>query len=304
MSTKKSSANTNKKPPTKRVAIASNSKLDTNSSGGKVIIGGLPPKKPFEVNERGGPSAEEQCRKDEHVQEASANRSAGPQVALRLTHRFTRAVDYARQLHIECRKGTQVPYMAHLLGVAALVIGENGHVSFPVTEDVVIAALLHDAMEDHGGSPRLENIRANFGSEVARMVEGCSDSTSEDPAEKVCWEQRKKDYLARLRNEQLDTQLISAADKLHNARAMLDDYRRVGPDLWKRFKRGRDQQLWNFNELLKTYSSSGSNRIVEELLRVVRELSQVSENDPHSTEGRKQSREVLLSGTTGPPSAG
>jgi (p)ppGpp synthase/HD superfamily hydrolase len=209
MSKKQSSADTDKKTPKKRIATASNSKLDTNSSGGKVIIGGLPPKKPFELNKRGGQSAEEQCREDEHVQEALANGSAGPQVALQLTHRFTRAVDYARQLHIECRKGTQVPYMAHLLGVAALVLGENGHASFPVTEDVVIAALLHDAMEDHGGSPRLENIRANFGSEVARMVEGCSDSTSEDPAEKVCWEQRKKDYLARLRNEQLDTQLIS-----------------------------------------------------------------------------------------------
>src|ERR1017187_9310534 len=91
---------------------------------------------------------------------------------LHLTSRFTSAVDYARHLHIERRKGTGIPYMAHLLGVAALVMGESGHASFPVTEDMVIAALLHDAAEDHGGQLRLNDIEYNFGSNVARMVEG------------------------------------------------------------------------------------------------------------------------------------
>ena len=103
---------------------------------------------------------------------------------LLLTDKFTRAVDYARILHIERRKGTEIPFMAHLLGVASLVMGEAGHVPFPVTEDMVIAALLHDAVEDHGGLPRLEDVHCNFGDDVARMVEGLSDSFAEDPGKK------------------------------------------------------------------------------------------------------------------------
>ena len=91
---------------------------------------------------------------------------------LHLSVRFTRAVDYARHLHIERRKGSDIPYMAHLLGVAALVMGEAGHAGFPVTEEMVMAALLHDAAEDHGGLRRLRDIEYNFGENVARMVEG------------------------------------------------------------------------------------------------------------------------------------
>jgi (p)ppGpp synthase/HD superfamily hydrolase len=100
---------------------------------------------------------------------------------VQLTPRFTEAVAYARQVHVGVRKGTQVPYMAHLLGVASLVLGETGHV-FPiaVTEDMVIAALLHDAVEDEGGLPRLRDIEAQFGEEVARIVEGCTDSFVQD----------------------------------------------------------------------------------------------------------------------------
>ncbi len=135
--------------------------------------------------------------------------SRGP--LLHLAERFSRAVDYARILHIERRKGSEIPFMAHLLGVASLVMGEAGHVPFPVTEDMVIAALLHDAVEDHGGAPRLEDIASNFGPNVARMVEGLSDTLAEDPNQKEPWEQRKKAYLERLRNEPADVQLISAA---------------------------------------------------------------------------------------------
>jgi (p)ppGpp synthase/HD superfamily hydrolase len=96
----------------------------------------------------------------------------GKNTPLHFTHRLTLAVDYARHLHIERRKGTGIPYLAHLFGVASLVMGESGLTGFPVTEDMVIAALLHDAVEDHGGAQRLEDIRQNFGSDVARMVEG------------------------------------------------------------------------------------------------------------------------------------
>jgi len=106
---------------------------------------------------------------------------------LHLTDRFTRAIDYARQVHVNYRKGTTVPYMAHLLGVASLVMGESGHVPFPVTEDTVIGALLHDAVEDEGGMPRLRDVEANFGEEVAKIVEGCTDSFEEDSGEKQEW---------------------------------------------------------------------------------------------------------------------
>jgi (p)ppGpp synthase/HD superfamily hydrolase len=198
---------------------------------------------------------------------------------LHLGDRFSRAVDYARTLHIERRKGSDIPSMAHLLGVASLVLGEAGHVPFPVTEDMVIAALLHDAVEDHGGTPRLQDIEYNFGPNVARMVESLSDTLSEDPNQKERWEERKEAYLKRLRSEPADVQLISAADKLYNARTILDDYRKIGPEVWNRFKRGRDLQLWYFNSLLEIFNASRANRIVEELGRVVAELTRVSANE-------------------------
>jgi (p)ppGpp synthase/HD superfamily hydrolase len=195
---------------------------------------------------------------------------------LYLTGRFTSAVDYARHIHIERRKGTDVPYMAHLLGVASLVMGEVGYVRFPVTEDMVIAALLHDAAEDHGGLPRLKDIEHNFGSNVARMVAALSDGLTEDPGNKKLWLERKQAYIQRLRQEPADVQLISAADKLYNAKAILEDNRKIGPRVWERFKRGRNDQLWYFDELIKVFKSSEVNRIVDELERVVNELRQVS----------------------------
>src|ERR1700746_4049017 len=114
---------------------------------------------------------------------------------VQLTPRFTQALDYARQIHVSLRKGPQVPYMAHLLGVASLVLGETGHVPFPVTEDMAIAALLHDAVEDEGGLPRLRDIEAKFGKEVARIVEGCTDSFEQDANKQQEWEVRKSSYL-------------------------------------------------------------------------------------------------------------
>ncbi len=198
---------------------------------------------------------------------------------LYLSGRFTRAVDYARHLHIEQRKGTGIPYMAHLLGVAALVMGETGHVNFPVTEDMVIAALLHDAVEDHGGKPRLEDIEHNFGKSVAEMVKGLSDTLSADSCHKEPWEQRKKNYLERLRTEPAEVKLISAADKLYNARSILDDYREIREEVWKRFKRGRSEQLRYFEALLEIFKTSGTNRIVEELEHVVDELKHISAHE-------------------------
>ena len=199
--------------------------------------------------------------------------------ALVLTQRFTDAVDYARQIHTGVRKGTEVPYMAHLLGVASLVMGEVGHVPFAVTEDMVIAGLLHDSVEDEGGLPRLHDIEAKFGKEVADIVKGCTDSFEVDSDKKQPWEQRKASYIKRLREEPESdgTLLVSAADKLYNARAILEDYGEIGAEVWKRFKRGRDQQLWYFDELLKIYEARCPNwRIVKELKSVVSEMRRVS----------------------------
>jgi (p)ppGpp synthase/HD superfamily hydrolase len=195
---------------------------------------------------------------------------------LELTSRFTSAVDYARTVHIERRKGTGIPYMAHLLGVAAMVMGEAGHVEFPVTEDMVIGALLHDAVEDHGGLPRLAHIAASFGANVERMVEGLSDSFSGGADDKQLWLERKQAYIEKLKDEPADIRLISAADKLYNARAILEDYRDVGPEVWKRFKRGRNDQIWYFDSLVSVFNATGTNRIVRELERVVEELRRIS----------------------------
>src|SRR6267142_2047906 len=182
-----------------------------------------------------------------------------------LTTRFTQAVNYARQVHVSLRKGTQVPYMAHLLGVASLVLGETGHVPFPVTEDMAIAALLHDAVED----------------------EGCTDSFVEYPDKKQEWEERKSSYIERLWNEPPETLLVSVADKLYNARAILKEYRQIGSEVWSRFKRGRKQQLWYFDELIKVYEERCPTwQIVQELKRTVKELAQISATDRISEPGQ------------------
>lgn len=199
---------------------------------------------------------------------------------LRLSPRFTLAVDYVRVLHIERRKGTSVPYMAHLLGVAALVMGEAGQGPTPVTEDMVIAALLHDAVEDHGGSPRLADILFQFGPQVARIVKGLSDSFAEREDQKGPWLERKCGYIDRLRTEDADVRLVSAADKLYNARAILEDYRQVGPEVWRRFQRGRNDQLWYFRELLAVFDTFPPMRLVEELRRTTEELARVSAAEP------------------------
>jgi (p)ppGpp synthase/HD superfamily hydrolase len=209
----------------------------------------------------------------------TGNANPKEETLLHLSARFSSAVEYARILHIERRKGTGVPSMAHLLGVASLVMGEAGHVEFPVTEDMIVAAILHDAVEDHGGEPRLKDIEHNFGAHVAHMVEGLSDTLSHDPNQKEPWEKRKEDYIKRLREEPAEVQLISAADKLYNARSVLDDYRKIGSEVWKRFKRGRKQQIWYFESVLEVFKSSGTNRIVEELERVVVELEQLSAHE-------------------------
>ena len=125
-----------------------------------------------------------------------------------LTDRFDRAFAFARHLHRDqFRKGTAIPYTAHLLAVAALVLEDGGD------EDQAVAALLHDAVEDHGGLGRLEEIRQLFGERVAEIVEGCSDSFT---IPKPPWRERKERYIEHLRHADAGVRRVSLADKLHN----------------------------------------------------------------------------------------
>ena len=178
--------------------------------------------------------------------------------------KFEDALTYAARLHRDqTRKGTSTPYVTHLLAVAAIV-GENGG-----TEDEVIAALLHDAPEDRGGKERLEEIRTRFGGAVAEIVDGCTD-TYEDP--KPAWRPRKEAYVAHVATAPASVRLVSAADKLHNARSILADLRALGDELWSRFTGGKEGTLWYYRALTEAYARAGQNPIVEELDRVVREI--------------------------------
>ena len=178
--------------------------------------------------------------------------------------KFEDALLYAARLHHDqTRKGTDTPYVTHLLAVAA-VVGENGG-----TEDEVVAAFLHDAPEDQGGEERLEDIWARFGDAVAEIVAGCTD-TYEEP--KPAWRPRKEAYVARMASAPAPVRLVSSADKLHNARSILADLRAVGDDLWDRFTGGKEGTLWYYRALVEAYAAAGANAIVEELDRVVREI--------------------------------
>ena len=191
--------------------------------------------------------------------------------------KFERSLLYASGLHRDqVRKGTNTPYITHLLAVASIV-GENGG-----TEDEVVAALLHDAPEDQGGKPTLREIRVRFGDEVAEIVDGCTD-TYEDP--KPAWRPRKEAYVERVSTASPSVQLVSAADKLHNARSILADLRTVGDELWTRFTGGREGTLWYYRALVEAYAEPGSDAVVEELDRVVREIESLTEHAPGSING-------------------
>lgn len=186
---------------------------------------------------------------------------------MELTDRFATALSYAFELHREQkRKGTEIPYIGHLLEVAGIVIDYGG------TEDEAIAALLHDAVEDQGGAKTKEEIRNRFGKNVAGIVEGCTD-TDEYP--KPPWRARKDAYLKHIVHAQPSAILVSAADKLHNVRAILKDYRIVGENLWERFKGGKEGTLWYHRELVKAYRNVIDLPVIDELDRVVSELEKI-----------------------------
>jgi len=162
-----------------------------------------------------------------------------------LTDRFLAAVALAQEVHgRQWRQGTEIPYLAHLLVVTGLVLEDGGD------EDQAIAAMLHDAVEDGGGRVLLERIARRFGPRVARIVEGCSDSIDGDPAEP--WIERKRRYLAHIDEVSDDAVLrVALADKVHNVRSIVRDYREEGHRLWERFtQKTAREQLWYYGGLL------------------------------------------------------
>ena len=160
------------------------------------------------------------------------------------------------------------------MSVCGLVLEAGGD------EDQAIAALLHDAVEDQGGLPTLTTIRRMFGDRVANTVESCSDSTASDPSGKLPWRKRKDKYLEHLRSANDDVLLVSVADKLHNARAILSDYQELGDDLWPRFSASKKDQLWYYGALVDVLEgTTAPKRLVTELRRVVRELKQAADGN-------------------------
>lgn len=185
-----------------------------------------------------------------------------------LSQKFDEAFLFAHSLHREqTRKGSDIPYMTHLLSVAALV-GEYGG-----TETQQIAALLHDAAEDQGGTDTLHEIERRFGAEVAQIVHACSDTVV---TPKPPWRARKEQYLAQLLHEPQSVQLVSACDKLHNARSIARDLRICGEAVWDRFTGGKSGSLWYYSSLVETYRRCFPHPVVEELDETIQQIKAYS----------------------------
>ena len=183
---------------------------------------------------------------------------------------FEAALSFVTKLHSEqTRKSTDIPYISHLIGVAGLVIEHGGN------RDEAIGGLLHDAIEDQasdypGGPDQLrKDIQDQFGEGVLDIVEGCTDT---DIVPKPPWRERKEAYISHLLEANDSVRLVSCADKLHNARSILSDYRIVGDALWDRFKGGKDGSLWYYRKLADTFIELGPSHLAQELNRTVSEL--------------------------------
>ncbi len=200
-----------------------------------------------------------------------------------LGEKFNDALVYAARLHREQpRKGRDIPYVGHLLGVASLVLEAGGD------EEMAIAALLHDAVEDQGGRPRLQEIKRMFGERVAHIVHGCTDSYEVDPDRKAPWCERKEQYIVHVeKDSDPEERLVAAADKVHNARAILSEHYQVGDAVFDRFAGKKQGTLWYYRALVNAFraaehrdghatdeAANSRKRLVDELARVVYELEQ------------------------------
>jgi HD domain len=191
-----------------------------------------------------------------------------------LTRRFDDALVYALQAHdTQVRKSTNVPYAAHLLGVASIVLEAGG------SETEAIAALFHDIVEDQGGAQRRADVAARYGEEIASIVQECS---AEDKTDDPGWRTRKRRYVDGIATISASALLVSLADKLYNARAILDDYRALGHQVWARF--GADEPkvasiLWYYDSLIDAYAGRGDAappRLLADLGRTIGQLTMLT----------------------------
>ncbi|MBV9330547.1 MAG: HD domain-containing protein [Alphaproteobacteria bacterium] len=176
-------------------------------------------------------------------------------------------MSYAAVIHgRQKRKGTDIPYISHLMSVSALVMEYGGD------EDQAIAGLLHDSLEDVGREQE-EIIRANWGDRVVGIVKDCTDGVPDIRGRKGDWNIRKRSYIAHLRTAAADALLVSACDKLHNARAIVADLR-AGHDIFSLFKAGRDGTQWYYRALLEVFVErlGEDSAVVKELTAAVSEL--------------------------------
>ncbi|MDD4616718.1 MAG: HD domain-containing protein [Alphaproteobacteria bacterium] len=193
-----------------------------------------------------------------------------------LNAKFEEALILAHGLHAkQKRKGTGIPYISHLMAVAALVLEGCEHTEFKaIRQDLAIAALLHDALEDQGHQILLGEIQERFGPLVAEIVSDCSDAViTQDGQQKAPWRTRKEAYIAHIGQKRRETQLVSCADKLHNARCILADFERIGESLWSRFSATKPDLLWYYESLVDQFGKAWpENPILAELHKTVRLL--------------------------------
>lgn len=184
-----------------------------------------------------------------------------------LTQKFEQALIYTTRLHAQqVRKATGVPYISHLLSVTALVLEAGGN------EEEAIAALLHDAVEDQGGEATRTEIYHHFGERIVAIVDDCTEFRTEI---KPPWQERKLHYIEQLRVGSPAARRVALADKLHNMRSLLFDYRQQGEAIWSAFSTGKEGMLWFYHSLLTMYREVAPSPMVEELARVVTELEQL-----------------------------
>lgn len=190
--------------------------------------------------------------------------AAGVNSTTEITERFRCALDYAAQKHAQqTRKASDIPYLSHLMSVCSIVMDNCSD------ENVWIAALLHDAVEDQGGEMTALEIERLFGTRVAELVRGCSEMIAEDESARPTWLERKMGYLKAMADKDADVLLISIADKLHNARSVLSEWLRCGDDVYCRFSKGKVGTHWYYQEMIRAYRETG--RAPEHLLRELEE---------------------------------
>jgi (p)ppGpp synthase/HD superfamily hydrolase len=188
---------------------------------------------------------------------------------MKLSPNFEDALIYATQAHCDqTRKKTGIPYIAHVLGVTAIAL------EYGANETEAIGALLHDTVEDCGGAERLRDIQKRYGDDVAKIVDGCTDT---DEVPKPPWRARKEAYVAHLKDSDTSTRLVSAADKLHNTRAILADLRRHGPKVFERFSGKKEGTLWYYRALVAAFRRHRDHAdLIDELDRVVTQVEKLS----------------------------